>query len=131
MGEADAASALDDFEILRVLGAGGMGTVWEARDLRRGHKVALKRLNAHGVDDVARFKREARVLCALEHPNLVRVYELVEREADHFLSMELVVGVPLDEYCKFERTEEDLPRVERRMASHEGRLRQVLPQLAE
>ena len=69
------------FELVSVLGRGGMGEVWRARDLRLGRDVALKVLPegmAADPDRVARFEREARALAALNHPNVAQIYELGE-----------------------------------------------------
>ena len=92
---------LDRFELLAVLGRGGMGEVWRARDGRLGREVALKLLPEHLAGDperVDRFEREARALAALNHPNVAQIYELGEAcprygaPAVRFLIMELLEG---------------------------------------
>jgi hypothetical protein len=82
------------FAVVRRLGAGGMGVVYEAWDHERGAKVALKTLPA--LDDaeaLLRFKREFRALQDLTHPNLVHLGELFHERGRWFFSMELIEGV--------------------------------------
>ena len=90
---------LGTYEIASPLGAGGMGEVYRAKDLRLGREVALKVLPAGVAADpgrLARFEREARAVAALNHPNIVVLYA-VEDEGDvRFLTMELVEGQSLD-----------------------------------
>src|SRR5262245_52060372 len=89
---------LGTYEIVAPLGAGGMGEVYRARDLRLGRQVALKVLPeamARDGDRMARFEREARMVAGLNHPNIVTLFS-VEDEGDlHFLIMELVEGQSL------------------------------------
>ena len=88
-------SRLGSYEILSLLGAGGMGEVYRARDTKLGRDVALKILSATFVDDperVARFQREAQVLAALNHPNIAAIYGLEESNGIRALVMELVDG---------------------------------------
>jgi len=92
------------FEVLRALGAGGMGEVYLARDLRLGRDVALKFLPDAVAQDshrLARFEREARLLAVLNHPGIASIYGL-ETDADgvRFLVLELVPGETLAERLK-------------------------------
>ena len=83
------------YKIEKLLGAGGMGEVYLARDLKLGRMVALKVLPFHFVvdaDRLSRFQREARALSSLNHPNLVTIYEVGEANGLHFIAMELVEG---------------------------------------
>ena len=84
-----------NYEILRRLGAGGMGEVYCARDIRLNREVAIKIISL-GVDAqpeaLLRFEREARSASALNHPNIVTIYELGETNGTHYIAMELVVG---------------------------------------
>ncbi|MGA9566225.1 MAG: protein kinase [Candidatus Korobacteraceae bacterium] len=83
------------YEILEQLGAGGMGEVYRARDTRLGREVAIKTisLNHHSqAEAVTRFETEARSASALNHPNIVTIYELGCVEDKHFIAMELVRG---------------------------------------
>src|SRR5205823_2255349 len=67
----------DRFQVLRRLGAGGMGVVYEALDLERNAHVALKTLRTSGAESILRFKNEFRALQDLEHPNLCSLGELI------------------------------------------------------
>lgn len=81
------------YRVLEPLGEGGMGTVYRARDERLGREVAVKVLKRH--DDaqaVDRFFREARAASALNHPNIVTVFDAGEAAQGHFIVMELVRG---------------------------------------
>ena len=80
------------FDVLRRIGAGGMGVVYEALDRERDARVALKMLRRVNADAVRRFKNEFRALQGLEHPNLVSLGELIAEEGRWFLSMELIDG---------------------------------------
>jgi serine/threonine-protein kinase len=90
-------SRLGTYEILETLGSGGMGVVYRARDSRLQRDVALKLVHPHLIDDdrLERFRREARVLAALGHPNVASVYELGEADGTAFIVMELVPGETL------------------------------------
>src|SRR5262245_53297073 len=79
-------------ELLRRLGAGGFGTVFEAFDRERGAKVALKVLRRVEPRDIYRFKSEFRALADIVHPNLVQLYELISEGDRWFYTMELVEG---------------------------------------
>ncbi len=84
------------FRIVRPLGEGGTGIVYEAMDPVLGRSVALKILKPHGLSPelVERFLREARFLGRFRHPNVVQIYELGKHEGRDFLAMELVEGKP-------------------------------------
>ncbi|HUP49373.1 MAG TPA: protein kinase [Thermoanaerobaculia bacterium] len=95
----DVPHSLDRFEILRVLGKGGMGTVYLARDQRLGRQVALKVLNAAELGSAearGRFLREARSAAAIRHPNVATIYEVGETAAgEPFLVLEYCEGETL------------------------------------
>jgi eukaryotic-like serine/threonine-protein kinase len=80
------------FQVLRRIGAGGMGVVYEAFDRERGAKVALKTLRTTSADLLLRFKNEFRALQDLSHPNLVSLGELFEHEGQWFFTMEIIDG---------------------------------------
>jgi len=88
------------FELLRQLGSGGFGDVYEARDREYGTRVALKSLKSSHPDWIYRFKREFRIVGDLAHPNLVRLYELFFEEERWYLTMELVDGLRFDEHVR-------------------------------
>jgi TolB-like protein/Tfp pilus assembly protein PilF len=86
------------YELIEKLGEGGMGVVWRALDSRLGRDVAVKVLPEEleaDPESLARFEREARAVAALSHPNIVTIYSVEEDRGRHFLTMELVPGVPL------------------------------------
>jgi serine/threonine protein kinase len=88
------------YKILSLLGAGGMGEVYQARDTKLGRDVAIKVLPAAFVNDaerVARLQREARLLASLNHPNIAIIYGLEQFDGAHYLVMELVSGKTLAE----------------------------------
>ncbi|MGA2859662.1 MAG: protein kinase [Candidatus Sulfotelmatobacter sp.] len=90
---------LGPYEVLAPLGAGGMGEVYRATDTKLGRDVALKVLPAEMAQDperLGRFRREAKVLAQLDHPNIVTIHSVEECDGVHFLTMQLVEGLPLD-----------------------------------
>jgi tetratricopeptide (TPR) repeat protein len=88
------------YEILAVLGSGGMGVVHKARHLRLGRLVALKRLKADSRFDLDRFRREAESVAALQHPNVVQIYEVGDHDGRPFLALEYVDGGALSEFLR-------------------------------
>jgi eukaryotic-like serine/threonine-protein kinase len=93
-----AGAGLGPYQIVALLGSGGMGEVYRARDPRLGRDVAIKILPAAfsgDADRLRRFEQEARATAALNHPNIVTVYSVEQSEGVHFLTMELVEGRPL------------------------------------
>jgi hypothetical protein len=95
-----AGTRLGSYEILHPLGAGGMGEVYRARQLTLRRDVAIKILPSDVASDrarVARFEREARTASALNHPNIVVIYDIAEHEGMTYIAMELVEGRTLRE----------------------------------
>ncbi len=87
---------LGSYEITAALGAGGMGEVYRARDVRLERDVAIKLLTGDHDDAAERLLREARSASALNHPNICTLHEINETGPRPFLVMELVDGEPLD-----------------------------------
>src|SRR5512136_448656 len=88
------------FEVLSLLGAGGMGEVYRALDTRLGREVALKVLPTATVADEsarARLLREARLASQLNHPHICTVHEVGEADGHVYVAMELVEGQPLSD----------------------------------
>jgi serine/threonine protein kinase/tetratricopeptide (TPR) repeat protein len=105
-GEARAAEAfgglerLGDFRILREVGRGGMGVVYEAEQESLGRRVALKVLPAQALADrhqQMRFQREARATARLHHTNIVPVYGVGQHDGMHYYVMQFIQGAPLDQ----------------------------------
>lgn len=88
------------YELLGVLGRGGMGGVYAARQAGLNRVVALKMIHGGagaGPDAAARFRREAEVVAGLQHPNIVQVFEVGDQDGCPFLTMEYVAGGSLDQ----------------------------------
>src|SRR6516164_3245346 len=94
---------LDSLEITALLGKGGMGEVYRARDTKLKRDVAIKTLPdefAHDTDRLSRFQREAEVLASLSHPNIAGIYDLQHLGETQFLVTELVEGETLADRIK-------------------------------
>ncbi len=97
-----AGQQISHYQVLSLLGAGGMGEVWLARDTRLERQVAIKLLpaaftqdDAQSTERLQRFLREARAASAPNHPNIITIYEIGEAERVHFIAMEFIAGVTL------------------------------------
>jgi TolB-like protein/tRNA A-37 threonylcarbamoyl transferase component Bud32/Flp pilus assembly protein TadD len=91
---------LGTFQVLSILGAGGMGHVYRARDTKLNRDVALKTLPdafARDTDRVARFRREAQAVATLNHPHIVTIFSIEEQDHVPFMTMELIEGSTLDQ----------------------------------
>ncbi len=112
------------FRIERRLGAGGMGEVWLAHDLKLDRKVALKFLHQHLAHDPearARFEREARALAALDHPYVGAVYGVEESEGRLFMVLAYIEGVALAPPIAPERAATLIPRIAEGLAAAHAR----------
>ncbi len=90
---------LGDFEILEMIGQGGMGAVFLARQVSLDREVALKVISSVGgaqTKNLDRFKRESKVLAKISHPNIVSIYEVGQQGPYSYFAMEHVKGVSLD-----------------------------------
>jgi eukaryotic-like serine/threonine-protein kinase len=96
---------LGSYEVLAPIGSGGMGEVYQAHDTKLGRDVAIKVLPeafAHDPERLSRFQREAKMLAALNHPNIAAIYGLEQSNGTSYLVMELVAGETLAERIKRE-----------------------------
>src|SRR6187551_1834941 len=95
-----AGTRLGAYEIVAPLGAGGMGEVYRARDPKLGREIAIKILpsaTASDPDRRQRFEQEARSASALNHPNILTIYDIGEADGTVYIAMELVDGKTLRE----------------------------------
>jgi eukaryotic-like serine/threonine-protein kinase len=100
-----AGTRLGSYEVLSQIGAGGMGEVYQAHDTKLGRDVAIKVLPeafAHDPERLSRFQREAKMLAALNHPNIATIHGLEQSGGTSYLVMELVSGETLQERVKRE-----------------------------
>jgi serine/threonine protein kinase len=91
---------LSHYQIMEKLGMGGMGLVYLARDERVGRSVAVKVLPGRGLEGESarrRFRREARALSKLNHPNIAGIFEYDTQDGTDFIVMEFVAGIPLSQ----------------------------------
>src|SRR5262245_58043290 len=91
---------LGSMEVTALIGRGGMGEVYRARDMKLKREVAIKVLPhefSRDADRVSRFQREAEVLASLNHPNIAAIYDLQEMNGSRYLVLELVEGETLAE----------------------------------
>ena len=96
-------TTLGDYEVQSLLGSGGMGEVYRARDLRLHRDVAIKVLPAilsSDPDRLRRFEQEARAAAALNHPNILAVHQLGTFEGAPYLVSELLEGLTLREHLR-------------------------------
>jgi serine/threonine protein kinase/TolB-like protein/Tfp pilus assembly protein PilF len=99
---------LSHYEIMSLLGAGGMGEVYLARDSSLGRQVALKLLPPQFTQDrsrLLRFKQEARATSALNHPNIITIHEIGEVDGRHYIATEFINGETLRRRIERERIE--------------------------
>ena len=113
--------AVGNYRIIRQLGSGGMGEVYLAHDARLNRKIALKLLPeafTADTDRVRRFEQEARAASALNHPNIVTIYEIGESNSAHFIAIEFIDGVTLRGHlARGELTLEEVLEVAAQVAS--------------
>src|SRR5438128_6211298 len=100
-GEPLVGQVIGRYRIIKLLGAGGMGEVYLAQDLTLGRQVALKLLPVYFTEDaerLRRFEQEARAASALNHPNIVTIYEIGHAGSNHYIATEFIDGVTLRQH---------------------------------
>ena len=111
----ESGTKLGHYEILSLLGKGGMGEVWRAKDTKLGREVAIKTLPEEFAKDtnrLARIEREAKLLASLNHPHICTLHDFGDQDGTHFLVMEHVEGetlkqrlgkgrIPLDQIVEY------------------------------
>ena len=101
MSKLEGARRIAHYELQAELGRGATGIVYATRDLRQERSVAIKLLEPK--DSAERPLRETRAAALLDHPNIVRVYEIAEEDGRRFIAMELVPGSTLEEVLRVTR----------------------------
>jgi serine/threonine protein kinase len=99
----EAGKCFGHYEIISLIGAGGMGEVYLAEDTRLERKTAIKILPGNVAQDeerMQRFVREAKSASALNHPNIITIYEIGETDKTHFIATEYIEGATLREQLK-------------------------------
>jgi serine/threonine protein kinase len=91
---------VSQYELIRELGSGGMGTVYLARDLRLGRRVAIKFLQSKDADTTRRFILEARATASCSHENIVIIYEVGQHQGNPFMVLEYLRGQPLSKIAR-------------------------------
>jgi hypothetical protein len=117
------AATLGDFRIVREIGRGGMGVVYEAEQLSLGRRVALKVLPFAAMLDrqqLSRFKNEARAAATLDHPNIVAIHSVGCERGVHYYAMQLIEGQSLAQVVDQLRRSLPLPLGEGRGEGHRG-----------
>src|SRR5512137_605827 len=100
----DMIRAIDHYEIVEVIGQGGMGTVYKAIDMQSQHPVALKLMHSHLADKPdfqRRFLTECRAMATMDHPNIIRVYDVALRDGQLYMVMEFLDGGTLRKRLNF------------------------------
>src|SRR6266852_4058206 len=105
--ELKANTKLSHYQIVSRIGTGGMGKVYLAQDTRLDRKVAIKLLNeefSQDTDKLKRFIQEAKAASALNHPNILTVYEIGEIDGKNYIATELIDGKTLREHLSRKET---------------------------
>src|SRR5262249_6492038 len=117
----------DRYEILELLGEGGMGSVHRAHDRRLGRMVAIKLLRRSDPNMMMRFMREATTLAKLDHPRICRIYDVGEIEGRPYLAIKYLDGEPLNKAAAQMSLEDKLAAIrDTALALHEAHRRGIV-----
>jgi hypothetical protein len=119
------------FQLVRRIGSGGVGVVYEAFDKEQGGVVALKTLRTLSADAILRFKQEFRALQDIQHPHLVALGEMIEERGHWFFTMEMVRGVHFLRWTRPHLGEELEPTVTRELSQPPGTPTGAAPPIAD
>src|SRR5688572_14215480 len=100
MGGAPMAVSAGRYELLKVLGSGATGDVYEAHDRHNGSRVALKKFRGDASASIVRLKTEFRALRDIYHPGLVRLYDLIVEGNEAFFTMERIDGIDVATWAR-------------------------------
>jgi serine/threonine protein kinase len=130
LGDVASATPLGDYQIIREIGRGGMGIVYEAVQLSLGRRVAVKVLPFAATFDakhLQRFHNEAQSAAQLHHTNIVPIYGVGSERGVHFYAMQLIEGHSLAEIIRQVRHQTGRPEIERTLVSQTSQSREVGP----
>jgi len=129
----EGAKRIGDFELLREIGRGGMGVVYEARQISLDRRVAVKLLPFAAVlesKQIARFKHEAQAAAHLHHPNIVPVFAIGVERGVHYYAMQYIDGQPLDRAIAELKAERPRRRTRSKESAVRRRREKIEPELA-
>ena len=98
-GKNNLGATFGDYKIIQELGRGGMGAVYRAHDAKLNREVALKVMLTQDEEHLQRFTQEAQTIACLDHPNIIRIFEVGDKP-QHYFTMEYICGISLHQYIR-------------------------------